>query len=280
MDIDKDKFFSWLSDCKGIDIEADYTEETKDTKQDSFDVEFLHHYWAWREQTERYNGHIPEYKQWCEDEVKREEQEARARRFARMDAIYPVGKGKYYLNFSNAEERLKDGLKWVLSRRGEKGDVVWRNCYNKVVEWLEDNHGKGLLIAGGCGLGKTMLGYLVLARIISQEEWAWETIYGNTHRPKFACVHATELNENRKLVLSKGIVFIDDVGTESMANDYGEKHLVFSEVVDNLERRNGLLVVTTNLTPPQITEKYGVRTLSRLKSLCKSITFNGKDLRG
>lgn len=273
MNIDKDEFFRWLSDCKGIDIMADYSEETKDTKQDVIDVEFARRYLTWTMQTERYNGHIPEYKQWCENEAK-------ARRFAQMDGICPVGKGKYYLNFSNAEERLKDGLKWVLSQRGEKGGVVWRNCYNGVVEWLEDNHGKGLLIAGGCGLGKTMLGYLVLARIIGQEEWAWETTCNNILSPRFACVHATELNENRKLVLSKDVVFIDDVGTESMANDYGEKHLVFSEVVDNLERRNGLLVVTTNLIPSQITEKYGARTLSRLKSLCESITFNGKDLRG
>lgn len=78
----------------------------------------------------------------------------------------------------------------------------------------------------------------------------------------------------------RSLFSVDDVGVENMANLYGNKRLVFPELVDASERNGNLLIVTTNLTVDELMQKYGERTVSRLRAITKFVPFMGEDLRG
>ena len=63
------------------------------------------------------------------------------------DTGYPAEPDRVRIKVVNAEARLRAGLDYFT------GKGVWNEeNYRPVVEWLEDNKGRGLLINGGCGV--------------------------------------------------------------------------------------------------------------------------------
>ena len=86
---------------------------------------------------------------------------------------------------------------------------------------------------------------------------------------------------NAKLdeVKQKHIIYIDDVGTENLSVKYGEKRLAFAELADEAEKKGKLLILTTNLTIEELREKYGERTIDRLRAITKTVLFSGVSLR-
>jgi DNA replication protein len=64
-----------------------------------------------------------------------------------------------------------------------------------------------------------------------------------------------------------------------MSVKYGEKRLAFPELVDEAEKKGKLLIVTTNLSIQELKEKYGERTVDRLRAITTPILFKGESLR-
>ena len=73
---------------------------------------------------------------------------------------------------------------------------------------------------------------------------------------------------------------IDDFGIEGKFYDYGNPHIVFSEIVDGIEKHGTLLIATTNLTMEEIKAKYGLRTFDRLRAIMQVVVVREKSLRG
>lgn len=73
--------------------------------------------------------------------------------------------------------------------------------------------------------------------------------------------------------------YIDDIGTEFLSVKYGEKRLSFAELVDEAEKKGKLLIVTTNLSLSELQQKYGERTLDRLRAITTPVVFKGDSLR-
>lgn len=165
---------------------------------------------------------------------------------------------------ADAETIFKNGLRYFL-----KDSAVWQEEYRPVVDWLSDNKGKGLLLSGNCGTGKT----LICSRIIPV------LLYSGCNRLMCIQCHSVELGRRLKEMMLQKIVVIDDVGSESLYQEYGNKHYAFNELVDNAERKGNMLIVTTNLCINDLTAKYGERTIDRLRGLTKLVTFTGKSLR-
>lgn len=172
---------------------------------------------------------------------------------------------RFGFRIHNAKNDVIEGLKFYL---GDK--AKWLNEYDEIVSWLECNEQKGLLCMGNCGRGKT----LICSKIIP--------VMLYKHFNKVVSKYSMqELSDNIDKVLGEKLVMIDDVGTEAVVSvKYGERRQPFSEIVDNAEKTNSLLIITTNLPPSQIREKYGDRTLDRLKEITKLVTFEGQSLRG
>lgn len=144
----------------------------------------------------------------------------------------------------------------------------WQPEYDKVAEWLSKNNGRGLLCLGNCGRGKTLICGKIIPVLIT-----------HYHRRITNLYDAQQMNAVIDEVKKKHIIYVDDIGTESMSVKYGEKRMAFPELVDEAEKRGKLLIITTNLSIDQLTEKYGERTIDRLRAITTPITFVGESMR-
>lgn len=174
---------------------------------------------------------------------------------------------KIHIKIDNADIIFRNTLKYFFELQGE--EMKFLPEYKDIIEWLSDNKGKGLFMYGNVGRGKTMISRYVIPAILL------------TYANKSVCYYdAQEMNEKLDEVLKKGIICIDDVGVEDVAVTYGNRRLAFLEVLDRVEKKNKLLIVTSNLgTPEQIINKYGDRGIDRIISTMKRVVFKGKSLR-
>lgn len=180
------------------------------------------------------------------------------------DTGYPAEPDKIIIKIPNAEQRLRGGLDYFT-----KGKAEWieRN-YRPIVDWMTDNEGRGLLLTGGCGLGKSLIGMRILPLLIN-----------DTCRKIVSIYKAQDINTKPDDVISKHIIYIDDIGTESASNIYGNKRVPFCELCDAVEQNGKLLMCSTNLTIDELKEKYGERTVDRLRATTKCVPFYGDSLR-
>ena len=149
------------------------------------------------------------------------------------------------------------------------GDAAkWLPEYEEVADWLSDNKERGLLCLGSCGRGKSLICNRVLPILLNH-------FCGKV----LSCYDAQQMNTDIDNVIKKHIIYIDDVGTEGVSIKFGERRMAFSEIVDEAEKKGKLLIVTSNLTTEKLKEKYGERTLDRLKGISRLILFKGESLR-
>ncbi|WP_236264068.1 hypothetical protein [Dysgonomonas sp. Marseille-P4677] len=87
------------------------------------------------------------------------------------------------------------------------------------------------------------------------------------------------MNSRIDYVLSRHIISLDDIGTEEVCNQYGNKRLAFAEIMDAAEKYNKLLIVSTNLSVDDIRRRYGERVLDRIKATTHRVLFEGESLR-
>ena len=178
---------------------------------------------------------------------------------------------KVRISIPNAEQRLRAGLDYFVDKYscGENNHAEWiEKNYRPIVEWMTDNKGKGLLITGSCGLGKTLIAKHILPLLIR-----------DSCRRVINIFTAQELNTKIDEILKLHTIYIDDIGTESVSKIYGNVRCTFSELCDAAEQRGKLLMINTNLTASELEEKYGERTLDRLRAITKFVAFSGASLR-
>ena len=173
---------------------------------------------------------------------------------------------RYQITIPNAKQVLECGLKYFIGL--EKKEAVWLSEYDEIVKWLENNNGRGLIMFGNCGRGKTILGQYVIPAILLKYQGVVASAFD-----------MNEANRNIDEVLEKHIISLDDVGTESLSVKFGEKRLAFPEIIDAAEKKGKLLIVSTNLTGDEIRERYDDRVIDRIHSTMTQVEFNGKSLR-
>lgn len=189
-----------------------------------------------------------------------------------QDGDYPSMPELVRVKIPDAEMRLRGGLdSWVGRFSGGRvTKAIWdEKNYRPIVDWMADNEGKGLLMTGLYGLGKSLIGIRILPPLINE-----------VHRKVLNCCDAKDMNVRADELLRYHLLSLDDVGTEGMANNYGNKRMVFPELVDEAEKKGHLLIISTNLNVPELQQKYGDRTIDRLRAITKFVPFTGKSLRG
>ena len=76
---------------------------------------------------------------------------------------------------------------------------------------------------------------------------------------------------------------IDDMGTEEIVNDFGNKVDVIANIVfaisNDPARYGGCFHFTTNLNKEMLEQRYGQRVMSRLRELCNVVALTGEDRR-
>lgn len=137
--------------------------------------------------------------------------------------------------------------------------------YDEIIDWLEDTRGRGLMLMGECGLGKsTILNYVIPA------------IFRTKTNKVLRSIPAKELAAVDRNVAP--FIIIDDLGTESIKNDYGTKIDAVADAISYAEDSSKTLLITTNLSPNSLKERYDERTLDRLRK-CKVVIIKGKSFR-
>lgn len=190
------------------------------------------------------------------------------------------------INFQQTIERLKDTgfspipnvvkvtvpdakrVLWAGIRYFTGESARWLPEYEEVAGWLASNEGRGLLCFGNCGRGKTLICGKILPLVLN-----------NYCRKVVSCYDAQQMNADLDAVKQKHIIYVDDIGTENLSVKYGEKRLAFAELADEAEKKGKLLILTTNLTIDELREKYGERTIDRLRAITKTVLFSGESLR-
>lgn len=158
------------------------------------------------------------------------------------------------------------------------------DAYAKVFAWLLNNNGKGLFMLGMTGTGKTAIARAIRA-LFADGHGMWfnnERKAFIAERKVFQYYQATDLRNYEILdaALTYRFVIVDDIGMEQeTAINFGQRRNPIIELIDNAERRNGLLILTSNLDSAEFKEKYGERTVDRLNRLCKTILFKGNSFR-
>jgi len=137
--------------------------------------------------------------------------------------------------------------------------------YDEIIDWMVDTRGRGLMLMGECGLGKsTILNYVIPA------------IFRTRTNKVLRSIPAKELVAVDRNVAP--FIIIDDLGTESIKNDYGTKIDAVADAISYAEDSSKTLLITTNLSPNSLKERYDERTLDRLRK-CKVVIIKGKSFR-
>ncbi len=138
-------------------------------------------------------------------------------------------------------------------------------AYDEIIDWMVDTKGRGLMLMGECGLGKsTILNFVIPA------------IFRTRTNKILRSVPAKELGAVDRN--KAPFIIIDDLGTESIKNDYGTKIDAVADAISYAEDSSKTLLITTNLTPKALKERYDERTLDRLRK-CKVVIIKGKSFR-
>lgn len=137
--------------------------------------------------------------------------------------------------------------------------------YDLIIDWLCDNKGRGLMLMGKCGLGKsTILNYVIPAIFRTKTNKVLRSIPAKE-------IGAIEKNDSL-------FIIIDDLGTESIKNDYGTKIDGVCDAISYAEDASKTLLITTNLDGDALKLRYDKRTVDRLRK-CKVVVIKGKSFR-
>lgn len=198
--------------------------------------------------------------------------------YLRQHSAYDSRRDPYHVRIPDAKKRLQDGLRYFL--KGKEQWLPGTDGYDSIADWLTDNKGRGLLVCGAPGLGKSLICQKILPVIL-----------GNGGRP-IPSVNAKDLHDRIEDLKRERIVIIDDLGKEPRKH-YGDIDNSFYELCNNAERTGQLLIITTNLSttpmpsthpnahlyPDSILGRYGQDVISRLKATTVVVEFLGSDMR-
>ena len=173
-----------------------------------------------------------------------------------------------YSLFDSADTAREEFSNIISLVDGSITKFEWMTDYDKIIEWMLNTNGRGLLLTGNPGLLKTVVATLVIPVLFN-------TKYQMNIRP----VDSINIENHYQYFNNSPVIVVDDVGVEPPVNDFGIKREPFSLLVDFCEKKSKVLIFTTNLSSERMIERYGIRTVDRQDKICTTVKLNGESKR-
>jgi len=158
-----------------------------------------------------------------------------------------------------------------------------QKLYKKVEDWcdnLKQSKCKTLVLSGDPGVGKTYLTECICNKLINKNLVV--NYYSSFALNDLFYKYHTAFYQNKAGlldgVLESDVLIIDDFGSEPKTKATEE---YFYAILNERLVKNKHTIISTNLLPMQILDKYGERTFSRLNNKASSVMLKieNKDLR-
>lgn len=139
-----------------------------------------------------------------------------------------------------------------------------RSLFLKMKDWCEKGSQKSVIFSGPTGVGKTFLLECMLSKLIELNKFVVFTTAFDLSQ-NFLKYHTSPLTEKDKYIenyLDADVLIIDDLGTEPVLKNVTEEYLYL--ILNQRMFENKPFLISTNLTPSRILDRYGERIFSRL----------------
>lgn len=168
-------------------------------------------------------------------------------------------------------------------RGGETDTDTITERARAVIEWMMQGKKWGLLICGSVGTGKTTM-LKAIFRMLDEHHYC---LKGNFYVGLMGWSSAIELTNDYinhhdlfETDMYRLYLGIDDLGQEpENINAYGNIAHPVRDILLHRYENNRITIITTNLTPQDIKERYGERVADRMREMMQVITFNGQSYR-
>lgn len=155
--------------------------------------------------------------------------------------------------------------------------------YDLIVDWMTDTEGRGLLLIGDCGRGKSIIVTCLVPVLLAMKNLYAYPVHADDLEKPYPFAASTMGMDPRMTNLDYlcrcPFPVVDELGVEPLINNYGEKYEGFNRIINAVERYYRPLFVSTNLSKDEMLNRYGERTLDRLQHLCRIVEFKGESLR-
>jgi len=210
--------------------------------------------------------------------------EINGEKLTRQHLIHQKGCDRAKFNADIIYDALIDEVCWILTYKGKLLEMSenYKYILGQIALWYANDERfsgdlhKGLMIRGSVGTGKT-----VMAEALKGVIFLVERLQANI-------INAVDLQNMYSRQDEDGILnlknrkytIIDDLGVETTeVKNWGNVREPFNDVFDARYRSNRLTVITTNLRPSEIEEKYGTRIIDRFRECMNDLILDGKSLR-
>ena len=202
--------------------------------------------------------------------------------------VLPSGMGSFKLPMTvdEAEAYIRGAFEAQVELRGSavQYDEMTTKNLRKVAETLAgDSHKFGLLLAGTCGNGKTTTMRAVQSVVM---------LLNNTYYNRRGEGIGNRLLEAKDIAQLSGkpeqltayqtipLLFLDDLGREpTEVMQYGNVTSPITELLEYRYNQRLTTLVTTNLEPTEVRQKYGDRIADRFNEMFAVVSYTGTSYR-
>ena len=202
--------------------------------------------------------------------------------------VLPSGTESFKLPLSvdEAEQYIRGAFEAQVELRGgtvEYDEMTTKNLRLVAETLAGDSHKFGLLLAGTCGNGKTT----TMRAVQSVVKLLNNTYYNRCgQRIGNRLLEAKEItglsDKDGQLTVYKTVpvLFLDDLGREpTEVLKYGNVTSPITELLEYRYNQRLTTIVTTNLEPSEIREKYGDRIADRFNEMFALVRYTGTSYR-
>ena len=197
-----------------------------------------------------------------------------------------MGSFKLPMTVGEAEQYIRGAFEAQVELRGgtvEYDEMTTKNLRLVAETLAGDSHKFGLLLAGTCGNGKTTTMRAVQSVVMLLNNTYYNRRGEGIGNRLLEAKEITQLSDkDGQLAAYKTVpvLFLDDLGREpTEVLKYGNVTSPITELLEYRYNQRLTTIVTTNLEPSEIREKYGDRIADRFNEMFAVVSYTGSSYR-